>query len=57
MKICTCRSSYSRTTGELLDREISDIREVEGEDFYRPLVEILGEKFIREELMKKEVKL
>lgn len=42
-----------RDTGERISKEIKEIRTVNEDEFYRPLVEILGNGFLKQ--FKKEV--
>jgi len=38
--------SICRHTGKELKREIKEVREVDEDEFYRPLVEVFGDAFL-----------
>lgn len=48
MKVAHLRTKIDRKTGEVIKQEIIEIEEVDEDKFYRPLVEIYGDRFIKD---------
>ncbi len=48
MKVAVVSTKLNRHTGEVISREIKEIRTVNEEEFYRPLVEVLGNGFLKQ---------
>ncbi len=42
MQVAVVKATISMTTGQVLQREVVEHIEVDGDEYYRPLVEILG---------------
>ena len=45
----------NRHTGEIIERETKKIKKVDEDEFYRPLVEVLGDAFLEQYNKNKEV--
>jgi len=46
MRAAVVKATIDRNTGEVLKREVVEHIEVDEDEYYRPLVEIFGEKII-----------
>lgn len=55
MDVVLVTISIDRNTGEVINREIIETQEVDEDEFYRPLVEILGDEFLEQYKNKREV--
>lgn len=53
MKVALINTKINRHTGKVIGKEIKEIKTVNEDEFYRPLVEILGNGFLKQ--FKKEV--
>lgn len=47
--------TINRHTGEIIKREIKEVKRVDEDEFYRPLVEVLGDAFLKQYNKNKEV--
>lgn len=56
MEVALITAKINRDTGEVIEKEIKEIREVDEDEFYRPLVEVLGDAFLDQYNKEKEVK-
>lgn len=48
MKVAIMRTTVDRKTGEILKEEIKDYEEIDEDTYYRPLVEIYGDRILKE---------
>lgn len=56
MQVATVKMTFSRTTGKKLKEEIVGISEVDEDEYYRPLVELLAPQFLEWLKQQEEVK-
>ena len=54
MKVAHVKTTIDRKTGEVIKQEITGYKEVDEDEYYRPLVEMYGKRILKE--MRKEVK-
>jgi len=54
MRVVCKTATIDRHTGELKNEEITSYKEVDEDEYYRPLVEMYGDRILAE--MRKEVK-
>ncbi|MDD2494693.1 MAG: hypothetical protein PHE29_05825 [Tissierellia bacterium] len=47
MKVGIIRTSIDRKTGKKISEEIIEVKEMDEEEYYRPLVRILGDDFLK----------
>lgn len=47
MEISLVTITVDRHTGETISREVKETKEVDEDQFYRPLVEVLGDEFLK----------
>lgn len=47
MKVALINTKINRHTGKVIGKEIKEIKTVNEDEFYRPLVEVLGNDFLR----------
>lgn len=55
MEIALVSVKIDRHTGETINKEVKEVMEVDEDEFYRPLVEILGDEFLEQYKNKREV--
>lgn len=48
MEVSLVSTIYCRKTGELLNTKIIETKEIDEDEFYRPLVEVLGDAFLEQ---------
>ncbi len=56
MEVSLVSATYCRKTGELLSTRIIETQEVDEDEFYRPLIEVLGDAFLEQYKNQKEKK-
>jgi len=54
MEIALVSATYCRKTGELLNTKMIEAQEVDEDEFYKPIVEILGDEFLKQYKNKRE---
>lgn len=47
MEVALITVTVDRNTGKTISREIKEVKEVDEDEFYRPLVEVLGDAFLK----------
>lgn len=47
MEVALVTITVDRNTGETISREVKEVREVDENQFYRPLIEALGDEFLK----------
>ncbi len=55
MKASLVSKIINRHTGDVIKREIKEVKRVDEDEFYRPLVEVLGNAFLKQYSKNKEV--
>lgn len=48
MEVALVTISICRHTGKELSREIKEVREIDEDEFFRPLVEVFGDEFLKQ---------
>lgn len=48
MEVSLVSTTYCRKTGESLSTKIVETQEVDEDEFYRPLIEVLGDAFLEQ---------
>lgn len=47
MEVALVTVTIDRNTGKTISREVKEVKEVDEDEFYRPLVKILGDEFLK----------
>lgn len=55
MEVALISTKFNRHTGKQISKEIKEVKTVDEDEFYRPLVEVLGDAFLEQFNKKEEV--
>ncbi|MBU5439460.1 hypothetical protein KQI42_15705 [Tissierella sp. MSJ-40] len=47
MEVALVTVTIDRNTGKTINKEVKEVFEVDEDEFYRPLIKVLGDDFIR----------